>query len=389
MKRILFLWDAEAFGGHDVSALVALERLAAMPELHVGALHTGRNVRLVETLARIASPSGRLDVVKTAAAPCVSESLDGLLHGPRSRSIGRAVYEWQPDLAVNVQGFITLGLCALGACRALGIPLISFLPMAHRVRILRPSPISLLQDTFNRWSYAVPTAFITTSERVKMQLVQLHGVPATRVAVAEYGPDVLVALAGDRATDRTRFGFHNNARVVGLIGRVEFSQKRQDFLIRAIARYRTVLNGFQFAIVGDGPDLPVAQQLAARHRIGDRLLFLPWQQDMSRLYPALDAVLIPSRYEGVPLVMLEAMARRIPVIASNVDGMADVLPPECLFAPNDAIGMITRLRALPEQPGAAVLDSLAHQIATRFNTAVFCTRFAEALTRLMRITPED
>ena len=190
MTRVLFLWDAEAFGGHDVTALVALERLAAIPDLSLGALHTGRNARLTEELERIAEKTGRLEVVCAKAAPCASESLDGLLRGPRTRSLQEAIGQWQPDWAVNVQGFITLGLCALGACRVLSIPVVSYVPMAHRVWTLRRSPVSLVQDLMNRFWYSVPTAFITTSDRMKEKLVREHGVPGKRVAVVEYGPDV-------------------------------------------------------------------------------------------------------------------------------------------------------------------------------------------------------
>ena len=381
MTRLLFLWDAEAFGGHDVTALVALERLASISSLTLGALHTGRNARLTEELERIARQTGRLDIVCAEAAPCRSESIDGRFRGARTRSLENAIGSWKPDWAVDVQGFITLGLCALGACRALRVPVASYVPMTHRVWTIRRSPVSLVQDLLNRFWYAVPAAFLTTSDRMKGKLVRLHGVSGERVAVVEYGPDVSRSPSGDRAAARKTFGFADGP-VVGVLGRVEFGQKRQDFLIRAVARHRDALAGHRFVIVGDGPDLPAAKRLVAELGVGDSIRFMAWQKDPFALYPALDAVLIPSRYEGVPLVMLEAMHQRIPVVAADVDGMADFLPKECLFRSGDAGEMVDKLLSIRELADPEILDRLADLIETRLNAKRFADCFAEAIMRL-------
>ena len=379
--RILFAWDAAAFGGHDVTALVALERLAGIPELTIGALHTGRNDRLADALDRLARKTGRIEIVRAAAKACVSESIDGLLRGSRTRSLEEAIVRWRPDWVVDVQGFITLGLCVLGACRAARIPVVSYLPMTHRIWTLRPSPVSWLQDAVNRFWYSVPRAFIVTSDRMKRKLVDEHGVPAERVAVAEYGPDLAGLSPARRSAAREKFGFSAEP-VVGTLGRMEFRQKGQDFLIRAVARHREELSGYRFALAGDGPDLPAANNLIAQFGIGNLIQCLPWQDDPSDLYSALDVLLIPSRYEGMPLVMLEAMARRLPVLASDVDGMADVLPPECLFRSGDAQDMADRLRGLRATATPETLERLAGLIETRFNAQTFADRFAGEILRL-------
>ena len=379
--RILFAWDAAAFGGHDVTALVALERLAGIPGLAVGALHTGRNDRLADALDRLARKTGRIEIVRAEAQACVSESIDGLLRGPRTRSLEEAIVRWRPDWVVDVQGFVTLGLCVLGACRAARIPAVSYLPMTHRIWTLRPSPVSWLQDAVNRFWYSVPRAFIVTSDRMKQKLVREHGVPAERVAVAEYGPDLADLSPANRNAAREKFGFSAEP-VVGTIGRVEFRQKGQDFLIRAVARHREELSGYRFAIAGDGPDLPAAKNLIARFGVESMIQCLPWQEDPADLYSALDVLLIPSRYEGMPLVMLEAMARRLPVLASNVDGMADVLPPECLFRSGDAQDLVERLRAIRDRATPETLERLAGLVETRFNAQTFADRFAGEILRL-------
>jgi glycosyltransferase involved in cell wall biosynthesis len=221
---------------------------------------------------------------------------------------------------------------------------------------------------------------------MKEKLVREHGVPEERVAVVEYGPDVSRPPAGDRAGAREKFGFAEG-RIVGVIGRVEFGQKRQDFLIRAVARHRDALAGYGFVIVGDGPDLLAAKYLAEKLEVSDRIRFIAWQKEPFALYPALDALLIPSRYEGVPLVMLEAMFHRIPVLASAVDGMADFLPPECLFRSGNAADMVEKLIVLPMQVTPELLGRLANLITSRLNSKMFADRFAQEIVRLTTVSP--
>jgi glycosyltransferase involved in cell wall biosynthesis len=213
------------------------------------------------------------------------------------------------------------------------------------------------------------------------RLIHEHGVVEERISVVEYGPERSMVIAYDRQTAREQFGFKEEY-IAALIGRLEFSQKCQDFLIRTVANFRDVFNGYRFLIVGDGPDLQAAIDLVTELNIGELIEFMAWQDDMSILYPALDAVLIPSRYEGVPLVMLEAMACRIPVLASAVDGMVDVLPDENLFAYGNAGEMVEKLCGLRNKDNQETLDQLAHVIETRLNATVFADQFTQEILRI-------
>ncbi|MDD4872389.1 MAG: glycosyltransferase family 4 protein [Kiritimatiellae bacterium] len=383
VTRILFAWDAEAFGGHDLTAFKAIERLANEPDLIIGVLHTGRNKSLANELNRLSSRLGRLEVLSAVVPTTPSESVDGIFRWRRTRAIEKYIHHWQPRFVVNIQGFITLGLCILAACRSLAIPVVSYLPMTHRIWTIRPSIVSLLQDLMNRFWYSVPSAYITISRRMKEILVNNHGVSADKVAVVECGPDVSTVPSGARDSARTALGW-TGKRYVGVVGRVEFLQKRQDFLIHTIAAYRSVLKGYNFVIIGDGPDLDSAVRLVKQFDVENLVQFLPWQRSMSEIYPALDILLIPSRYEGVPLVMMEAMFRRIPVLASNVDGMMDLLPDECLFREGDAADLVKSLVALPKCLTPATLDRLSNYILNNRNETMFCESFSNEITRLCK-----
>ena len=381
VPRILFAFDAQAFGGHEITALKAIERLLYQSDLIIGVLHTGRNQNLIDELSALSKRCGRVDVIPVDAPGAVSESFDGLLHGRRTRAIENAIRRWQPHFVINIQGFITLGLCILGACRALRIPVVSYVPMTHRIWALKPSIISFLQDILNRFWYSVPYSFITISRSMKQMLVDIHGILPDKVTVVECGPDVSNLQICDRAAARSALGW-DQRRTIGIVGRVEFFQKRQDFLIKTVAQHRANLAENRFIIIGDGPDYESALSLVKRLGIGDMVQFMGWQKDMSGIYSALDVLLIPSRYEGVPLVMLEAMLWRLPVLASDVDGMKDLLPSECLFRSGDGADLIEKLLALTGRLSPDTIARLSGYIINDRNERNFCDMFAAEIMRL-------
>ncbi|MBL8862401.1 MAG: glycosyltransferase [Planctomycetes bacterium] len=111
------------------------------------------------------------------------------------------------------------------------------------------------------------------------------------------------------------------ALVVGLLN----AAKGQDLLLEALAR--PGLEALQVAFAGDGAD---AQRLAARAGelgLSARVRFLGFRADVPRLLAAADLLVLPSRWEGMPYAVLEAMAAGKPVVATPVDGAIDLVLP--------------------------------------------------------------
>jgi len=107
-------------------------------------------------------------------------------------------------------------------------------------------------------------------------------------------------------------------------------------------------------IIGDGPERPALEAQVARGGLGQRVHFTGARTDMPRVYPAIDCLVLPSLTEGMPLVVLEAMAHAIPVIASAVGDVPRLLSGGAhgrLLSPGVASELLAAMQAAARQPG--------------------------------------
>ncbi|MCZ9343048.1 glycosyltransferase family 4 protein, partial [Streptomyces sp. TRM76130] len=137
-------------------------------------------------------------------------------------------------------------------------------------------------------------------------------------------------------------GVDPGAPLVVCVGRL-CRQKGQDVLLAAWPRVLERVPGARLALVGDGPD---RVRLAASAPAS--VLFAGAVPDAAPWYRAADLVVLPSRWEGMALAPLEAMACARPVVVTDVDGAREALPP----------ALVPRCLVPPEQP-AALADAVA------------------------------
>jgi glycosyltransferase involved in cell wall biosynthesis len=142
------------------------------------------------------------------------------------------------------------------------------------------------------------------------------------------------------------------APIVGFVGRLQ-PEKGVDVLLQAATTVLAVVPQASFVIIGDGPLLPTLEEQAGQLGLSSRVRFLGFRADVPRLLTQLSAVVIPSRNEGTPLVLLEAMSAGVPVVASAVGGIQDVLrqgKEGLLVAPDDPAALADALCSLLLDP---------------------------------------
>lgn len=127
-----------------------------------------------------------------------------------------------------------------------------------------------------------------------------------------------------RQETRKELGIADGMFLIGHVGRF-MPQKNQAFLVDVLAELLPQKPDTILAFVGDGPDRPDVQQHAQELGIGDHILFLGQRTDVNHLYQAFDAFCLPSRYEGLGMVAIEAQVAGCPcVLSDQVPHEADI-----------------------------------------------------------------
>lgn len=123
---------------------------------------------------------------------------------------------------------------------------------------------------------------------------------------------------------RDELGIGPDDFVVGTVTRLHES-KGNSYLVDAAARVLSERPRARFVLVGEGPLLGDLQAQAAALGLGDRFLFAGFRRDVARTLSAFDLVAFPSLWEGTPLTVFETLASAKPIVATDADGLLDVL----------------------------------------------------------------
>jgi glycosyltransferase involved in cell wall biosynthesis len=120
------------------------------------------------------------------------------------------------------------------------------------------------------------------------------------------------------------FGFGPGVAVVGYVGRLS-EEKHPRLFVRAAARVREARPDVRFVMVGDGPLRPALEAEARELGLDNRVRFAGERHDTPAVHRSLDVLLLTSWHEGTPLAVLEAMACGVPVVASDVGGVPELV----------------------------------------------------------------
>ncbi len=197
----------------------------------------------------------------------------------------------------------------------------------------------------NRSTYRRNAAVIAVSDRVAESI---HSRVPVDVVVHGIDPDAARHGPQARRSARRLLGVASDELVVGTVG--NFTPKKdQETLLRAVARLVPDLPGLRLVLIGSGPLENELRVLATSLGIAEVTDFTGSRDDVRELLPGLDVFALSSRFEGLPIALLEALAAGVACVATSVGGVPEVLTDGedgLLVGPGDPDALAAAIRKL-------------------------------------------
>lgn len=216
--------------------------------------------------------------------------------------------------------------------------------------------------------------FLAVGGAVAAQAISLKIAPSERIrAIASaITTDIPATSPARRAAARRLLGLPDDALVVGTVGRLASQKAPQDL----VTAFETMGHPDAYCVwVGDGPLMAGTRKLLAARGLAGRFLLLGERHDVPDLLPAFDVFALSSRYEGLPCSIVEAMTCGVPVVATAVNAVPEVVIPgrTGLLVPPGAPKLLAKALAhVLDHPdeGARMAGAARENIGDRFHPAV-------------------
>jgi glycosyltransferase involved in cell wall biosynthesis len=360
---ILHLLNPEEYGG--------LESVVAL--LAAGQHRRGHEVRVAPTLPREDASARLVTCLRDAGVEVIPLVVPGRGYLRERRLAAELCRRYRPSV-VHTHNFRS-DVLAGGAARRLGLPTVTtvhgFIGGDWKIWLYE----RLQRRTFRRFS-----AVVAVSRPLGEELVA-DGVPRGRVHVV---PNAYADDEGGLARDeaRRRLSIPLDAFRIGWVGRLR-EEKGPDIMVEALAAADDP--GLSLSMMGEGMESARLQALAARLGISDRIRWHGVVPNAGPLLAALDVFVLTSRREGTPMALFEAIAAGVPIVATRVGGVPDVLGPEeaMLVDADDAQAVARAIRAIRAEPAAARrrVEAARARLERDFGVEPWLTRYDEVYAR--------
>lgn len=375
----LFVDLALAFGGHEVMLL------RWMKELHRQQL--ARVVLVCAQGSRLADQ---------ARAYCeVHELVVSPSQGSRTqKALGLVkvtlALVWlrlkhRPAWCVVAEGCMLAQRHGLYAARMVGLKTLLYVPLSSSFADMGFADAERL-DRITRQCYAkLPNGWVVINERQAKELAAWAGCRQPMFTL----PNTISDPDGHHPSLEHPPRAPASPCKVLILGRIDFFQKGIDLVLQHLSDHPQDASGCHISIIGEGPDAGLLEAaLAAHPHLRDIITTQAWS-DAAVAMSEHDVLLLPSRFEGVPLVMLEAMASARPVIATRLAGTQPYLMDEALSEAGDMHSLFRNLRNVAGDIERYRAQALANRqtFFQSFSPAVFADAVAKIHAQLEQRPP--
>lgn len=239
----------------------------------------------------------------------------------------------------------------------------------------------------DRWTQRLVDAHVCVSQSVSDFSERVAGLERRKLRVIPNGVEA-ARFAEAAPWDGATLGIPPTAPVIVAAGRLD-RQKGFDLLLRAIAAGGRFPRDPHWVVVGEGPERGNLQRQIADLGLQGTVHLPGWRADLPGILRAATGFVLSSRWEGMPNVVLEAMAAGLPVVATGVEGVRElVIDPETgwIVPPDDTAALTAALRALLADPAGGVQRGLAgaQRVRETFTWEQVCAAYSDMYSELCR-----
>ena len=229
------------------------------------------------------------------------------------------------------------GLAGLFASKILGL---NFVVHSHCSRAHLLNLILLLNRGFARYLVTVYEKLESSIDRLVArnanvviavskeigQYIESLGVPHKKIVINPIGLEVASFESGmkDKSEIRDEFKVPSDAFVIGYVGRIEFTNKRIDVLLRAFSLFRNQTNVNSFLLLVGNEEHKKLEKMVRGMKLSS-VIIPGFRSDIKRILASIDVFVLPSLSEGCPFSLLEAMAAEKAIIASDIPGIREIV----------------------------------------------------------------
>lgn len=213
------------------------------------------------------------------------------------------------------------------AAKLAGVPLIFHTYHGHVFHSYFGAAKTRFYIALERFGGALSTRIIAVSPNLQREIGEIYRIaPLRKVAMVVPGYDLSALRDVTRPSGdfRARFGIPQEAPLVGIVGRL-VPIKNHALFLSAMAQVAQALPQARFAIIGDGELRPALEAQVRALDMAESVVFTGWQHDLAAIYGALDCLVLCSKNEGLPSAVIEALVTGVPVVATAVGGVVDML----------------------------------------------------------------
>lgn len=261
-------------------------------------------------------------------------------------------------------------------------------PRPRIVTGVRVADPSRWRQRLERWVSRRVDKIVCVSQSVAVFCSGQGPIPQQKLEVIPNGIE-LDRYPAQPAANLTQFGVPADRQAIASIGRLH-AQKGIDWMLRVAPQILAQLPSHDLLLVGDGPERTTLQDLAASLGIADRVHFAGWRPDVPEILATSSLLVLPSRWEGMPNVVLEAMATGLPVVSTRAAGVEELLGPlsdSQTVNVDDAEGFVEAVLRLAGDPSHA--KEIGQQNRRRAGEHFSLGAMIAAYERLYESLPSD